>query len=192
MGLTARFWGVRGSIPSPGPTTVRYGGNTPCLELRTSTGRLVVLDGGTGLRPLGNALMTELEEGRGWEGDLFVTHTHWDHIQGLPFFAPLYREGTLRVWGPCVHEGELERVVREQMRPAVFPIGVDRLTAHIEINRVDERFEHSDGFELTAIACRHPGGALGYRVRDPAGGGSVVYVSDNELGLGADRESPSE
>ena len=82
MPLTARFWGTRGSVPSPGPTTVRYGGNTPCVELRTEEGRLVILDAGTGIRELGRSLL-ERANGSAVEGDIFLTHAHWDHIQGI-------------------------------------------------------------------------------------------------------------
>src|SRR5260221_5196949 len=95
MSLTLRFWGTRGSIPSPGPTTVRYGGNTPCVELRTADGWLVILDAGTGIRELGRSLL-EGANGAPVAGDIFLTHAHWDHIQGIPFFAPLFRKGNQR------------------------------------------------------------------------------------------------
>src|SRR3954466_10525261 len=89
MSLTLTFWGTRGSIPSPGPSTVRYGGNTPCVAVRTADGWLIILDAGTGIRDLGRSLL-ERAGGAAVSGDIFLTHAHWDHIQGIPFFAPLF------------------------------------------------------------------------------------------------------
>ncbi|HEV8214728.1 MAG TPA: MBL fold metallo-hydrolase, partial [Gemmatimonadaceae bacterium] len=92
MTLRLTFWGTRGSVPTPGPLTVRYGGNTPCVEVRTAAGRLIILDAGTGLRELGRSLI-ERANGAPLEGDVFLTHAHWDHIQGLPFFPPIFQPG---------------------------------------------------------------------------------------------------
>ena len=182
MALTVRFWGTRGSIPSPGPTTVRYGGNTPCLEVRTEEGRLVILDAGTGIRELGRSL-TERAQGAAIEADIFLTHAHWDHIQGIPFFAPLFRKGNrFTIWGSKSLQMSIDRVVRDQMSPVVFPVSFEELQAQIDFQELAEEQRAGTGYHVAAMAVRHPGGALGYRFWDgEVGPRSLVYVSDNEL-----------
>src|ERR1043165_8632251 len=121
MSLRIRFWGTRGSIPSPGPLTARYGGNTPCVEIRGADDRLIILDAGSGVRGLGHWLFENTKSPV--NADLVLTHGHWDHIQGIPFFAPLFVKGnTLRIWGSDQLERPIEAVVREQMGPVVFPV----------------------------------------------------------------------
>jgi phosphoribosyl 1,2-cyclic phosphodiesterase len=182
MSLSVRFWGTRGSIPSPGADTVRYGGNTPCLELRTGDGWLVILDAGTGIRELGRSLLARAA-GAPIEGDIFLTHAHWDHIQGIPFFAPLFRKGNhFTIWGSKSLQTSIDRVVRDQMSPVVFPVTFEELQARIDFQELSEERRAGRGYDVSAIAVRHPGGALGYRFADGnAGGRELVYVSDNEL-----------
>jgi phosphoribosyl 1,2-cyclic phosphodiesterase len=182
MSLTLRFWGTRGSIPSPGPTTVRYGGNTPCVELRTAEGWLVILDAGTGIRELGRSLV-ERANGRAVSGDIFLTHAHWDHIQGIPFFAPLFHKGNhFTIWGSQSLQTSIDRVVRDQMSPVVFPVSFEELQAQIDFQDLAEECRAGRGYDVSAMAVRHPGGALGYRFTNGnAGGRAFVYVSDNEL-----------
>ena len=182
MSLTLRFWGTRGSIPSPGPATVRYGGNTPCVELRPSDGRLIILDAGTGIRELGR-LLTEQGNGAPLSGDIFLTHAHWDHIQGIPFFAPLFKKGNhFTIWGSRSLQTSIDRVVRDQMSPVVFPVTFEELESRIDFQYLSEERRDAQGYQVQAMAVRHPGGALGYRFTDGnADGPALVYVSDNEL-----------
>ena len=182
MSLTLTFWGTRGSIPSPGPSTVRYGGNTPCLELRTSEGWLIILDAGTGIRELGRSLL-DRRNGEPIAGDIFLTHAHWDHIQGIPFFAPLFRKGNrFTIWGSKSLPTSIDRVVRDQMSPVVFPVSFEELQARIDFQELAEERRQGTGYEVAAMGVRHPGGALGYRFSTGnADGRALVYVSDNEL-----------
>jgi phosphoribosyl 1,2-cyclic phosphodiesterase len=193
MSFSLRFWGTRGSIPSPGLATARYGGNTPCVELRTAEGWLVILDAGTGIRELGRALMTRAN-GNGVEGDIFLTHAHWDHIQGIPFFAPLFHRGNhFTIWGSRSLQTSIDRVVRDQMSPVVFPVSFEELQARIDFQELAEERRAGCGYEVAAMAVRHPGGALGYRFTESnRTGGGLVYVSDNELSAAARYDSPRE
>src|SRR5690242_8545762 len=122
MRYRVTFWGARGSIPTPGPTTARYGGNTPCVAVQgegSSDNRLVVLDAGTGIRPLGHQLTGS---NGSLQIDLLVSHTHWDHIQGMPFFSPFFKEqNQVRIWGAKQGDVALEVILRQQMNPVVFP-----------------------------------------------------------------------
>jgi phosphoribosyl 1,2-cyclic phosphodiesterase len=190
MSLTLRFWGTRGSIPSPGLATARYGGNTPCVELRTADGWLVILDAGTGIRELGRSLMARAN-GDGVSGDIFLTHAHWDHIQGIPFFAPLFHRGNhFTIWGSRSLQTSIDRVVRDQMSPVVFPVSFEELQAQIDFQELAEERRAGSGYEVSAMAVRHPGGALGYRFTERNdGGGGLVYVSDNELSESARYET---
>ena len=181
-----RFWGTRGSIPSPGASTVRYGGNTPCVELRTSDGWLIILDAGTGIRELGRSLL-ERAHGGAVSGDIFLTHAHWDHIQGIPFFAPLFVKGNhFTIWGSQSLETSIDRVVRDQMSPTVFPVTFEELDARIDFQSLGDATTAGNGYEVSAMPVRHPGGALGYRFTNgSARGRALVYVSDNELSAAA-------
>jgi phosphoribosyl 1,2-cyclic phosphodiesterase len=186
MTFRVRFWGTRGSIPTPGRQTVRYGGNTPCIELRTAEDWLVILDAGTGLRELGRDLM-ERTNGAPIRGDIFVTHAHWDHIQGIPFFAPMFHHGNhFTLWGSRSLHKSLARVVRDQMSPVVFPVRFDDLSATIDFREMSEERCEGRGYAVHGLEVRHPGGALGYRFDAPGSDRpEVVYISDNELGDGA-------
>jgi phosphoribosyl 1,2-cyclic phosphodiesterase len=185
MTLALRFWGTRGSIPTPGAHTVRYGGNTPCVEVRTETDWLVILDAGTGIRELGRALLAanDGEAARPVAADIFLTHAHWDHIQGIPFFAPIFQPGNhFTIWGSKALKTSIDRVIRDQMSPVVFPVSFEELNARIDFCEIAEERRTGNGYEVTAFAVQHPGGALGYRFSSgQPDGRSFVYISDNEL-----------
>ena len=179
--MRVRFWGARGSLAKPGPSTLRYGGNTSCVEVRTAAGTLIILDCGTGLHGLGQALMGGKNPAP--RGHVLISHTHWDHIQGIPFFAPLFRKGNrFTIWGSRSLQTSIGRVVRDQMSPDVFPVSFEQLQAQVEFHELAEERHAGHGYEVSTVAVRHPGGALGYRFSTGnAGGRALVYVSDNEL-----------
>ncbi len=176
--MSVRFWGVRGSIASPGPDTATVGGNTSCVEV-TCGDRRIVLDAGTGLRRLGEQLM----KGGGPEGlelDLLLSHCHWDHIQGLPFFVPAYLPSTkLRIHGATSGGVSVAAALAHQMIAPVFPVRLDELSARMEFHeaRPGRPFALGDAV-VRAARGNHPGGVLAYRI-DYAGS-SVVYATDTE------------
>lgn len=180
MKTAVTFWGTRGTIPSPGPHTVRYGGNTACVEVRDGDGHLVVLDAGTGIRGLGKRLAGESAEGI--RAHIVLSHAHWDHIQGLPYFAPFFQAGNvITVWGPKQGDVGMDAILQQLMQPVVFPVPLDALAATLEVKHVDAAPIETEGCTITSMRVRHPAVTLGYRLQMP-GGASVVYVTDDELG----------
>ena len=178
-----RFWGTRGSIPTPGPRTTRYGGNTSCVSVSGPSGGLLILDAGSGLRPLGHELMTR--RNGPLTADILITHTHWDHIQGLPFFKPLSASGNaFRVYGAAQEGIPLESILRRQMDPMVFPVPLEAFAAAIEVRTIDEGTLELPDFHVKSFRLRHPGTTLGFRVTPASGGHDLAYVTDNELGPG--------
>ncbi|HWO90097.1 MAG TPA: MBL fold metallo-hydrolase [Gemmatimonadales bacterium] len=178
MSVSVTFWGTRGTIPTPGPQTARYGGNTACVEVTDSRGNLVILDAGTGIRSLGRKLAGNGE----LSADIFLSHAHWDHIQGLPYFAPLFRKGNhIRVWGPKQGDVEMETVLRQLMQPVTFPVPLDALAAKLEIEHVNDEPVKTPGFAVGSMRVRHPAVTVGYKLRWQPDR-TLVYVTDNELG----------
>jgi phosphoribosyl 1,2-cyclic phosphodiesterase len=179
--LTLRFWGNRGSIPCPGPDTVKYGGNTSCLEIRASE-RLIIVDLGTGIRPLGDWLLVNDIKKNGFiNADIFITHTHWDHIMGFPMFAPLFIPGNkLRLWGPVSYEDDsLESIISTQLSYRYWPVRASELAAHIEYIQIKETsLDLGDGLQVTTKYLNHPILCLGYRFEYR--GKSIVTVYDHE------------
>ena len=175
---TVRFWGVRGSIACPGPDTVRYGGNTSCIEMRCGD-RIMVFDGGTGLRLLGNELMCS---GQPAELDLFYSHTHFDHICGLPFFAPCYDAGSrIRIWAGHLKNGHrIETVLNNMMIEPLFPIPMGIFKAQIEFLdfAAGRKLTPHKGIHLATGPLNHPNGATGYRIE--FAGKVVAYITDTE------------
>jgi phosphoribosyl 1,2-cyclic phosphodiesterase len=175
--IRATCWGTRGSIPSPGPDTIRYGGNTSCVEVRAA-GRTFIFDAGTGIRALSEHLAAQAGP---VVADLFVSHFHWDHIQGFPFFTPLYRPGSrLRIHGPRQGEMEIARAFSGQMAPMYFPIPMEALAAELEFVHVNGVPWTDRGVEVASIPVRHGQHTCGYRIT--VDGAALAYVPDNELG----------
>src|SRR3979411_3188937 len=181
MTYTVSFWGTRGSIPTPGPATSRYGGNTPCVAVEGSEGQLVVLDAGTGIRALGLDLVAKQNSAA--KVEILLSHAHWDHIQGLPHFKPFFAPGNaVRIWGSRQGTTSLEAILRQQMDPAVFPVPLDALSAKLTVQQVEAEEFTVGAVGGRSIRLRHPGTTLGYRLTPSAGGPSMAYVTDNELG----------
>jgi phosphoribosyl 1,2-cyclic phosphodiesterase len=184
---TLTFWGTRGSIPTPGPDTARYGGNTACIGIDGTGDRLVILDAGSGLRPLGHELMKQGNSSL--TADILLTHTHWDHIQGLPFFKPLSSRSTsVSIYGAAQEGVPLKEILGRQMDPMVFPVPLNALAAALTVIEISEGEFEIDDFRICAFRLRHPGTTLGYRLAPIAGGREVAYVTDNELGSGGSYE----
>ena len=172
-----RFWGVRGSIACPGPDTVRYGGNTSCIEVHCN-GSTVILDAGTGIRALGDTLM----KAGSVDTDILFSHTHFDHIVGLPFFAPMYcADNAIRLWsGHLMPEHSLKDVLCDMLEAPVFPIPMDVMAANKVFNdfRCGETLTLKCGAVVKTGALNHPNRATGYRIEFD--GRSICYVTDTE------------
>lgn len=172
-----RFWGVRGSIPTPGLETAAFGGNTSCVEIRVGD-QIIILDAGSGIRGLGKALMRE-SKGQPMNITMLVTHTHWDHIQGFPFFIPAYNpKVNVRILG---YEGAvhgLRSALFEQMQSAFFPIGLNQMASHVTFDELDDMQFDLGSVQVRTIFSNHPGICLGYRLTTPEG--DIVYMPDHE------------
>jgi len=178
--MRIRFWGVRGSTPTPQPENLRYGGNTPCVEVRSDAGALLIVDCGTGLRMLGKTLMSEFG-GRPIRAHILISHFHWDHIQGLPFFTPLYHPANwfhLHSFHP--HEGSLELALGGQMTNPYFPVNMTAMRAQRQYSELGREMSEFDDFRVRAGKINHPQGCLAFRIEN--NGKTVVYATDNEPG----------
>ncbi len=175
--LEIRFFGVRGSIASPGPDTVEFGGNTSCVEVRAGETRLV-LDAGTGLRGLGHAMLAE-KNPSGVEATVLLSHVHWDHIQGIPFFAPLYVPNTRLRMISGANGTPLAETLRRQMSAPVFPVDLRDVPAAMSFQELRDRQTIEIGeARVTAVRLNHPDAVHAYRIDH--GGRSIVYATDTE------------
>lgn len=176
--MKVKFWGVRGSIPSPGPHTVKYGGNTTCIEIRTDDNELIILDAGTGVFALSQVLLREMPV----TANVFITHTHWDHIHGLPFFTPLFIPGNvLRLHGafdPVSGRG-IEQSMEVQLQYSYFPVRETELKARVEYETLmPEQSVQIGSATITPTLLNHPVISFGYRV--DCNGKSVFFTGDHE------------
>ena len=191
--MKVKFWGVRGSIPVPGKDTVEVGGNTSCVEVRTDDGLLIILDAGTGIRPLGLSLMQEGFGAGGKEGHIFFSHTHWDHIQGFPFFIPAFigvrddlkrpmmaKTNTFHFYGAKKVFERLENTLKGQMEYQYFPVQLDGMGAVIEFHEIQERPLTLGDNMITPKHLNHPNGVYAYRIETKVKDKVVVYATDTE------------
>jgi phosphoribosyl 1,2-cyclic phosphodiesterase len=173
-----KFWGVRGSIPSPGPKTVHYGGNTTCIEVRGDMNELLILDGGTGIFPLGQSLTPEFP----LKAHIFITHTHWDHIQGLPMFLPIFIPGNeVTIYGAAdpITQRDIGEVLARQMEYAYFPVREAELNARMTYLNIQEGQQvHIGGVTVRSMLLNHPVLNFGYRLE--SAGKVFVFTGDHE------------
>jgi CheY-like chemotaxis protein len=175
--MRIRFWGTRGSIATPGPGTNHFGGNTSCVELTTAKGDLLIFDCGTGVHRLAAALMAEGE--KAINANILVGHTHWDHIQGFPFFIPAFIKGnSIAIYGPEGSRGSLHEVLAGQMEFTYFPVELSQLPAALTYHDLTEGIHTIGGVHVAAQYLNHPAMTLGYRIE--ADGLVVVYLVDHE------------
>jgi len=175
--FTITFWGVRGSLPIPGSQTIIYGGNTSCVQIQIAQ-RLFIMDAGTGIHRLGQEL---LKQGQSISADIFITHTHWDHIQGFPFFAPAFIKGNqFRLYGQSKVNLNFAELMSGQMMYEHFPVSLEQMGSDIEMHELQSGMEIDlgDDIKVTCLQSNHPGGCLCYRL-DHAGR-SCCYMSDTE------------
>ncbi|MFC1743795.1 MBL fold metallo-hydrolase [Candidatus Riflebacteria bacterium] len=190
--MYVKFWGVRGSIPSPGPKTVKFGGNTSCVEVRPDKDTIIILDSGSGIRPLGFSLMaSEFGRAQG-KAHLFFTHTHWDHIQGFPFFVPAYigarddkgkivksKSNQFHIYGRENLGKTIGQSLEAQMDFNFFPVGMNLLGAALSFKTIKPGQELKIGnTKISTHLVNHPGGCLSYRIEN--NNKSVVYCTDHE------------
>ena len=175
--MKLKFWGTRGSIPTPQPDRMKYGGDTPCVELTTSKGNMIILDAGTGIRRLGLELLKNKPANRNIT--ILLSHTHWDHIQGFPFFLPIYDKSfRFKIFGPLRMDSKLEIRLQVQMSDLFFPVNLSALEETMEFIEIVEDPFMIDGVKVAPRHLYHPLGCFGYRITD--GDKSVVYATDNE------------
>jgi phosphoribosyl 1,2-cyclic phosphodiesterase len=184
--MRVRVWGCRGSLAAPGPETVRYGGNTSCVEVRLSDERLVVIDAGTGIRGLGVALGAD----RPQRIDILLSHLHLDHIEGLGFFTPVWDPACeIHLWGPASPNHSLRERIATYFSPPLFPVHLDEIPARLEFHDVPETEWELGTAMVRGMPVTHPGPTLGYRVEED--GKVFSYISDHEPALGVDLSTAS-
>lgn len=184
--MYVKFWGTRGSVPVPGKDTIKYGGNTPCVEVRTSDNKLLILDAGTGIRALGYYIIqNEINEPL----DILLSHYHWDHIQGIPFFVPIYqKDRKITFYGIPGSEESIQKLLSKQMGKDYFPIKIEDVPAKIKFEHIrpNESFK-LDGLTIETYNVYHPSPTLTFKISEK--NKCVVYMTDNELDVKDENDS---
>lgn len=171
--MKVKFWGVRGSVPTPWKEAMKVGGNTSCLQVIPKSGKLVILDAGTGLRLLGEELPGTVQ------GHILLSHTHWDHIQGFPFFMPAYKPGNhFTIYGANWAQKNLKNILSGQMRAPYFPVELSQMGAQLDFVELEEETFTLEDLTITTRSFNHPGGVYGFRIEQE--GKVLVFATDME------------
>ncbi len=179
--MRARVWGCRGSLAAPGPETVRYGGNTSCVEIRVGEDQMIVIDAGTGIRALGVSLAAAPPP----RVDVLLTHLHLDHIEGIGFFSPIWNaDSEIHFWGPPAPTKSLREGLAQYFSPPLFPVHLDDIPSHLVFHDVPETEWELGAATVRAEPVNHPGPTVGYRIQHD--GRILTYISDHEPALGTD------
>ena len=176
--MLIKFWGTRGSIPVPGNSTLKYGGNTPCVEIRSSENKLLILDGGSGIREFGKHIFNTKDEK---DIHIFISHYHWDHIQGIPFFIPLFNPNNkITFYGISSNGLNVEKEMKQQMLPNNFPISLEEFKAELHFKEIDKNIVYNiNGLKVETFIVNHPSPTLTFKIIE--GNDSFIYMTDNEL-----------
>jgi len=176
--MKLKFWGTRGSIPVPGVKTLRYGGNTPCLQIKNNSGINIIFDCGTGIRPLGNELLGKDDDKN---IKIFLTHTHWDHIQGIPFFTPLFKNFNIDFYLNSLSTMRLDDVINAQFRENFFPVNAEEVfQSKLTFNKIYSGSKiRFDELTIESISIHHSEGTLAYKLEE--NGKTLIYMTDNEI-----------
>jgi phosphoribosyl 1,2-cyclic phosphodiesterase len=175
--MRVKFWGTRGSIPVPGRNTIKYGGNTPCVEVITNSRSIIILDAGSGIRELGYKLKNSFDKNI----KILISHYHWDHIQGLPFFLPFYNQQyNVTLYGETIEGRDIKNLLRNQMTLDYFPISMDKLSANINYKNIEaDKFYKFDGISIETKLVNHPTPTLTFKITEQDK--CIVYMTDNEI-----------
>ncbi len=187
--MKIKFWGTRGSIPVPGPNTVKFGGNTPCIQIISETGTSLIIDAGTGLRNLGMELISNNNIK---ELNLFISHSHWDHIQGIPFFLPFFKSDfKINIYSSAKSDMNVSHIIDSQMHPFYFPVNKEEVfKAKIDYNKIEPLKQyHFDGLIVETEAVHHSNGTLAFKVKEKDK--TIVYMTDNEILYDANNKLPN-
>jgi len=183
--IAVKFWGTRGSIPTPGPRTIKYGGNTPCVSATFAEDKRIIFDAGSGIRELGNHLIKTQKK---IMSHIFLTHFHWDHIQGLPFFAPAFSaDNRFSIYGCENQKTKLSKVLSDQMESSYFPVPLKKLGAILTFKPLTEGSYPIEDLTVKALYLNHPGNTLGYLITHR--NKTIGYLTDNEFTSGAIKKS---